>query len=260
MIDCLKNAIVYDVELYRNMFMCGMYSIATGKYRHYIIHPDSGRDDREALISMFGGLALNEDESEKSIEDKRILIGYNNRKYDDPVLFHLYNNPKIEVGKLWEWSQKLIDEKNSLLAYKEKSFNLRSIDLSEFSRIGPLPKKLKLIGCSLKHQKLQDLPIDYLSEVTTEQVEELAKYNINDLEITYKILLHEMPRLEMREILGKQYNLDLLSCSDTSIAKQFFQKRYLAKCGSSDFIKLRTYRRDLPFADLIYDYIIFKTP
>lgn len=243
MLKRLEKGLIYDIELYRNMLMVGFYSLQSQSYRHYCIYHENKIDEREALFDLVQG---------------RTLIGYNNWNYDDAVLNHLLENNYIGVEELWQWSQGLLSGGRNPYRYMDDP-HFSSYDLSELIRIGPVPKKLKLVGCNLKHHKLQDLPIDYLADVKPDEFELLKKYNENDLEITYKVYKHLEPRLEMREILSEAYKLDLYSVSDTTIVKKYINKNYQEKTGNNYHYKKRTEHGDIPFSEIVYDYIEFET-
>ena len=248
MVEKIKNAIIYDVELYRNLLMIGFYGIRTNRYLTYSVYPDLQIDERQRIVNLV---------------ESRLLIGYNNRNYDDLVLNYIFQHRDFEVEELWMFSQNVIKNKHDikLFNYKYGKF-FESYDISELIRIGPVCKNLKLVGCNLKHPKLQDLPIEYDKFVQPDEFQLMKDYNINDLNITRLVLDSQMQRLEIRETVSKHNGVDLWCESDTTICKRLFEKYYSEQTGldKREFRDLRTERGEIKFADLIYDYIQFESP
>jgi hypothetical protein len=240
----LKHGLVYDIELYRNLFMVSFYHLNNDTYSTFSIYPEGEIDQRDDLFNLVRNATL---------------VGYNNWNYDDGVLRHLLYNKGIDVAELWKWSQTLINGGRNPYRYPKEDPVFYSYDLSELVRIGPVPKKLKLVGCNLKHQKLQDLPIDFDKPVERNEFELMRDYNRNDVLITKKVLDFLKPRLDQREMLSEEYGLDLRSLSDTAIAKRYLTTEYGKLVGNWDFREGKTERRDIPFSDIIFDHIEFQT-
>src|SRR5690606_10481570 len=76
----------------------------------------------------------------------------------------------------------------------------------------------------------QDLPFRPESELTTQQIEILKNYCVNDL-ITTAIVYSELEeQLKLREDMSKTYRVDLRSKSDAQLAEAVF-KVELKKIG-----------------------------
>jgi len=244
-----KTAYTYDIEVYRNLFMICLYERITGKYVTFSYFSTLNFDDRENLFHMIKG---------------KTLIGYNSKHYDSIMLEYIRVNIFATTEDIWNFSNILIkhsrDERyrEEIRKYKyTKWFN--SWDISELVRIGAFPKTLKLIGCNLKHDKLQDLPIPFDKTVTIEDYQTLFHYNRNDVVITEKLIASLTPELEMRELLSQIHKLPLHCESNTNIAVKLLTKWYSERSGDTEFLKGRTTRGEIKFADIIFDYIHFDT-
>jgi hypothetical protein len=240
----LKNGLVYDIELYRNLFMVSFYHLNNDTYSTFAIYPDGEIDQRDDLFNLVRNATL---------------VGYNNWNYDDGVLRHLLYNKGIDVEELWKWSQTLINGGRNPYRYPKEDPVFYSYDISELVRVGKTPKKLKLVGCNLKHNKLQDLPIEFDKPVERKEFELMRDYNRNDVLITKKVLDFLKPELDMREILTKEYGVDVRSVSKTGIAKAYLTKEYAKKAKDPFFKEKRTKRGNLNMSDLFYPHIEFIT-
>ena len=99
-----------------------------------------------------------------------------------------------------------------------------TIDLIE---VAPQSASLKLYGARLHCKKLQDLPYDPHVDLTREQADEVALYNINDLTTTNDLYNKLKPQLELRHNIGKQYGINVMSKSDAQIAEAIFKEELL---------------------------------
>lgn len=136
----------------------------------------------------------------------------------------------------------------------------RSIDLMKAGNVQQ--KSLKMIGTLMKWHKLQDLPYDWEETITKEQAEVILKYNLNDVEITEKLLLLLEPQIKLRFDISELYNVYVHSESDSGIANRLLEKFYAEGTGleKKEFKSLRTHRARISFRDVVYTRNIkFKT-
>ena len=88
------------------------------------------------------------------------------------------------------------------------------------------------------------------------------KYNLNDVEITEKLLQLIEPQIRLRFEISDLYNIYVHSESDSGIANKMLEKFYAEGTGlePKDFRKLRTKRGRISFRDVVYlRNINFKT-
>lgn len=295
----LKKIRVYDVECYPNLFMVTLYSYITDKYYTLSIFPEKNIDDRNIIIKCFlapdviwcGYNNLSYDDA--MIHYLTMLCRHKDKVDEEYVLKNKLNwnkeEPYFKIGKDWynvyldlndkslpaeELTKKLNDYSQKLIKSNDgkytKKINIKSIDLLEIIRKGFNVKSLKGVAINLKHHRIQDLPIDPNENVTAEQYEVMKEYNINDVEITRKVLEKNLSIIEMRSFLTQHYNgeVDLLSESDSGICKKllttFYQKK-LKESGvkwndkRSQFRKQKTVHGDIAIKDIVYERIRFST-
>lgn len=245
--EFLTTGLVYDVELYKNCLVVTFYSMKAKSYKVFKWYKNTNE-----VLEML------------KLIDKRILAGFNNWFFDNAIIDYLKDKTNCTLLELWQFSQTLINGERNPYRYNTE---IKSFDTLEVLRAGYGVTSLKMAAVNLKHERIQDLPIPFDEEVTDEQLELLIDYNINDVEITRKIIDYLMPRLEMRELLSKNYELELHSLSDSGIGKELFNKTYIdrvkAKDNKVDIKKIkysRTERESIKLSDVISDKIIFLTP
>lgn len=255
--DCIispksKLGYVYDVETYPNFFCVSFYN---------------GRDHIQFEISS------RKNQLQEIIEfiKNKVLIGYNNSKFDDLIINYLlqeevylkrFKGEEIAKG-LFSIAGMVInyyqsgskDETIKKLKYLDKPYT--SLDLM---KIGNIQKGLKLVGVSLKWHNIQDLPFKWdIPLETEEQMDFVMSYNRNDTEMTL-LLTHKLEKeIELRVNLSKLYEVDVLSESDSGIGNILFEKMYKEKAVQKNFSDLRTHRSVVHLSDCIFDDIRFET-
>lgn len=188
-----KNLVVYDIEVYRNYFLCGMMT-PDGIITQY--------EDRASLLKALTAIKGADYE----------LCGFNSNRYDDPVMSaFLLRGSTVDA---WQQGHQIIHEDIPPWRY---DVNYPSVDLMPLL---PGRMSLKQIGVRLHHKKLQELPIQWEKELTSEEKEIIREYNKNDLHITRKLLDKIQPELDLRGELSRQYSMDVRSKGDAGIAEE----------------------------------------
>ena len=256
-IDLLKNDLWFnDIEVFKNVFLSIFYN---GKEKH-IFAIYEGCNDIDKLVEFIEG---------------KNLVTYNGHFYDDVVHNYIikehtkWNKLKIKDinMKIYNFSKKLIDSQDE---DSKSSFDFRpyknqdcfySIDIMK--SLG-LRKSLKLVAVSLKWPRIQDLPYEYDAIININDskiLNELIDYNFNDVLITEALFKHAIKDIELRYDLSVQYDMDLISDSDSGMANKMFTDIYARETHQSisDFEKKRTFRREIRLSDVIFPIIEFKT-
>lgn len=233
--------IFFDFEVYPNLTL--LVCKANGVYKEYI---------------KFNNQWIKGDIKELNILSKQYLVGYNSNNYDLLIFKAFMNNVSNE--KIKELSDTVISSKTR--QFPDKRQFPKSIDLkSVIFNLDESAKSLKLIGCDLKHPKLQELPINPDSTLNESEVQIILDYCKNDVDITEKLFWAIKDKIDIR--LNSE--LDILSSSDSGISNKMVEKWYSDITGleASEFKHLRTNRDKLYFRDAIldnqYNYLI-KSP
>lgn len=195
----VDNIVVYDLEVLPNYFLAG-FEFPDGKVYQYHI-TDYNQDQLPSLRGML-----------QYIENNGFqLAGFNSIHYDDPVLSEFLLSPTTRSAYMASWKI-IVDRAPSWTMAKEVS----SIDLMQIlpDRIG-----LKKIGVCMAHKKLQELPVDFNANLDFEMMEVVAKYNVNDLQITRKLVHEIQEELDLRSMMSDQYGVDLRSKGEATIAE-----------------------------------------
>lgn len=186
---------VFDAEVCPNKAMVGFMDLENGEISQF------QHDDGQSIAKYIKG---------------RILIGFNSKNYDNIIVTAMIKGKTPK--QIYNISFDLVEGGGSRWDYDNKIEH--DIDLIE---VAPGSASLKLYGAVLNAKKLQDLPYSPHEKHNKKMWKNVCKYNKNDLRLT-KLLYDELkPRLELREQLGKQYDIDIMSRSDAQAAEDIFQ-------------------------------------
>jgi hypothetical protein len=145
-------------------------------------------------------------------------VGFNSLKFDLIIVWLAYH---------YQDASKIKDATNDLILrnireyelkkeYKFFTYKTSHIDLIE---VAPLKGSLKLYGARLHTQTIQEQPFDINADLSDFEIEELKKFNCNQLDITEELFIFMKERLELRQAMSIGYNEDLMSKSDAQIAE-----------------------------------------
>lgn len=175
--------VIFDVEVYPNLFVV-CWKFKGDPVIVKMINPSA--QDIEGLLKLK-------------------LVGFNNRRYDNHILYARYMGYTLE--QLYHLSQKIINgAPNALFG---EAYNLSYADIYDFSSIKKGLKKFQ-IDLGIHHQEL-DIPWD--QPVPEELVPKVVEYCCNDVVSTEVVLDNRAQDLAARQILA---SLSGLSVNDTT--------------------------------------------
>lgn len=234
------RTLVMDTESYPNYWLAAFKCVETKKVFYFENSPDS-------LINL---------QLLQYVMTRFRIITFNGNKYDIPMI-------QLALQGLDAWKLKEINDDiigNGLQRYQTeqkygiKAFGINHIDLIE---VAPITASLKAYAGRLHCERMQDLPYSINTNLSLEQAINVRDYCINDLDNTELLFESLAGQIDLRELLGKEYKLDLRSKSDAQIAEAVI-KSELEKLGvdtsKPEFIPNQTFYYQVP------DFIRFKTP
>ena len=197
-----RERFVFDIEVYCNYFLIAFTSLVSGKviYFERTANHDFNRDKLQWIVNTF------------------CLVSFNGWNYDIPILSMALagkTNAQLKAAT----NEIIVNgtrPSDVLRSYKVKGIKPNHIDLIE---VAPLRASLKIYGGRLHAPRMQDLPFHPETMLSPEQMAIVRWYCVNDL--TNTAILHESlkEQLDLRESMGREYNMDLRSKSDAQIAE-----------------------------------------
>ena len=241
---------IVDIEMYPNLFLIVGKNKATKEYRIFQISPI--QDDRRQIIDWIR-------------DEVDVLVGFNIMQYDYPLIHYF-------IGKLYSKNYngreivRLLKLKSNDLIAEEKSWKniirqpLRKIvDLFKIRHYDNKAKmtSLKLLAFNLRMTNIQELPYHPDTILTIEQIKNVIKYCINDVNVTDVLYDNTKEDIILREKLGPLYQIDMTNFNDTKIGQEIFVKLIQQKLGLEKIG--RTPRSSIALSEVIFDYIQFQS-
>lgn len=217
MYAAVGNEFTNDTECYPNFWFAAFKHKKTGKIISVELSPDQPTLDRDTLGWLLSGT---------------LLVTFNGNKYDLPMMYLAMSGANNET--LYEASKALIGNRSvgieGISQYEfTKQYGVRvprhinHIDLIE---VAPLVASLKTYAGRCHCERMQDLPIKPHEALTQADAMTIRHYCVNDLDNTELLRTELTPHIELREKLGKEFELDLRSLSDAQMAELIVGREY----------------------------------
>lgn len=184
-------------------------------------------------------------------------VGFNSIKYDLLMIWLAYYNQNTNTIKSAS-NDLILNNMRDHELKKEYKFLTHVTSHVDLLEVAPLKGSLKLYGARLHTESIQEQPFDVDKELSDFEIEELKKFNCNQLDITEQLFDFMKERLDLRESLGNEYHENLMSKSDAQIAEVILVKE-VAKLNGK-----RPSRNDVEsgtvFRYSVPHYINYQTP
>jgi hypothetical protein len=187
------RVVLFDLEVYPNLF------VVCWKYR--------GADNVVKMINP------TPQQVERLIKLK--LVGFNNRRYDNHMLYGRYMG--MSNAQLFDLSQRIIAKKDRSAMFGE-AYNLSYADIYDYSSKKQSLKKFQ-VDLGLKHLEL-DIPWD--QDVPEEKIPLVVEYCCNDVESTEATFEDRIADFTARQILAELSGLTVNDTTARHTAKIIF--------------------------------------
>jgi len=247
---------IFDIEVFSNLFVATFVNSENEEDKR-IFCVGLGKNDTADLVSF--------------LDNEMRLVGYNSINYDAPMLRYIVDHKDDNYlnRSLYNLSKKLVDDNRrndkSLLSLrypKDKDYKWKSVDLMALLAFNKMGISLKQTAINLKWHKIQDLPLEPDAKVKPEELQLVIEYNLNDVLITKRLYEEIEPIRKLRDDLGKLYNVDLSSASDSAVANILLEKLYEEelKTDVRTIKDKRTPRPKVLLGECVAKFVSFKSP
>ena len=250
-----KVAFVYDVEVFKNVFHCTVYNTESNELHKY--ECSIRKNNLDEMCELF----LNSD---------AYFVGYNNIHYDNPIInyiieFFFYRKYSYEkvCTSVYNLS-KVITSRNEgdLVKWKRWKYanNFLTVDLLTMLYSKQLRVSLKSMQVTMMYKNVQEFRSDWDLPLETEKIDDMIKYNINDVMSTYELLNICEKDIKLRLAIEKEHGINCLSKDGVGIGVELLKTKYLEKTGMSwDILKdLRSPMDVISLNDVILPQINYK--
>lgn len=258
----IKNykVIVYDVEVFPNVFHCCCKDTETGELHKFEI--SERKCDLRQLVEYF---------YYDNIE--RMFCGYNNKHYDDVIINYMidlyYKLDRLSYRRI---CQSIFNLSNTIVESEEGnidkfkkwkymncfySMDLLTMQFSQKLRVG-----LKTMQVTMHYKNVQEYEGDFNKFLPKDSIDDMIAYNINDVESTTELLNRLKDQVELRLFIEKEHGIDCLSMDSVKMAETFLLEKYSEQSGiPKNVIKeMRSPMDYIPLKDVILPFIKYKNP
>ena len=272
-----KVILVYDIEVFQNIFHCAIKDTETGKITLFEI--SNRKNQLQELVEFFKefenveGSWNNSYTTDYQFNTNKIFAGYNNIHYDNPIIIYIidyYNVMKdktyIEICKsIFNLSKTILNSKEGEEGIWKKwkyqqwfeSFDILTMLYSTQLRVG-----LKEMQVTMQYPNVQEFVYDWDIPLVESKFDEMIQYNINDVESTSELLDRCKKDIELRIAIEDEYGVRVLSKDGVNIGMKIITQKYLEKTGQTwwDIKDLRSPMDKIPLKDVILPFVKYDSP
>jgi len=250
-----KIVYVYDIEVFRNVFHCTLLNTET-----------------EELIKFECSIRKNNiEEMCKFFKQDTYFVGYNNIHYDNPIInycIEYFSNSKYTYDKIclsiFNLSNIITQDKDNIDRWKRWKYanNFLTVDLLTMLYSKALRVSLKEMQVTMMYKNVQEFNQDWNKNLSTQDIDSMIEYNINDVMSTYELLKKCEKDIQLRLNIEDQYHIHCLSKDGVNIGMQILAEEYMNKTGISwDILKnMRSPADIIDLNEIILPIIKYNTP
>ena len=253
--------IVYDIEIFPNVFHCTCKDTETNKL--YFFEISNRKNQLTQLVDFF---------FYKNIGDK-IFCGYNNKHYDDVIINYLidfyYKMDTLTYDKicksLFNLSHTIVtSEEGDTSKFKRWKYAkyFYSMDLLTMLFSSKLRVGLKEMQVTMHYKNVEEYSGKFDDILKDSEIDNMIQYNINDVESTTELLNRLSDDVQLRLFIEKEYGIDALSMDSVKFGETILLKKYCEETKLSEqYVKtLRSPMDYIPLKDVILPFISYKNP
>lgn len=253
--------IVYDIEIFPNVFHCTCKDTETNKL--YFFEISNRKNQLTELVDFFFF---------KSTGDK-MFCGYNNKHYDDVIINYLidfyYKMDSLSYLKicnsLFNLSSTIVtSEEGDTSKFKRWKYAkyFYSMDLLTMLFSSKLRVGLKEMQVTMHYKNVEEYSGNFSQFLPDSEIDNMIEYNINDVESTTELLNRLKDDVQLRLFIEKEYGIDALSMDSVKFGETLLLKKYCEETRLSEqYVKtLRSPMDYIPLKDVILPFISYKNP
>lgn len=255
-----KRIIVYDIEVFPNVFHCTCKDTETNQL--YFFEISNRKNQLTELVDFF--YYNNTD---------KIFCGYNNKHYDDIIINYIIDYYyKLQQLYYLKVCNSIYNLSNTIVTVGDGDISkfkkwkyanyFYSMDLLTMLFSSKLRVGLKTMQVTMHYQNVQEYDGDFNQFLKDSCIEDMKQYNINDVESTTVLLYKLEEDIKLRLFIQEEYGIDCLSMDKTKIGEKILEKKYCDAVNiTSQQLKNMSSPADyVALKDVILPFIKYKNP
>lgn len=255
-----KTVVVYDIEIFPNCFHCCCKDTQSNEYKKFEI--SERKNQLFELVEFF-----------KSSCKTVLFCGYNNHHYDDVIINYIIDMyEKLKYRTYLETCTSLFNLSNYIVNLEEGADNkakrwkyanyFQSMDILTMLFSSKMRVGLKEMQVTMRYHNVQEYEGDFNKPLHVSQIDDMIKYNINDVDSTTELLNKLSKDVELRLFIQEEYEIDCLSMDKTKIGEKILEKKYCDATNMTvyDLKGMSSPMDYIPLKDVILPFIKYKNP
>lgn len=202
-----KKLVTCDIECLQNYLLVMFRKLSTGELLYFEKFNESELNVKNIL----------------HILNNYTVITFNGLKYD--MLIIEAATAGLSNSAIYKVSQMIIEENlQPWQVRKQVGIATLQVDHIDLMNVAPLQASLKMYAGRLHVKEMMDMPIHHSELIKEQQLESIRYYCSLDLIDTEELYLALEGEVELRNVMTKEYEVDLRSKSDAQIAEAVIKR------------------------------------
>ena len=272
-----KPVLVYDIEVFQNIFHCTVKNTETNEL--FLFEISERKNQLSELVKFFKHFdnqvgSWNQSYTiDYQFDTDVIFAGYNNIHYDNPIINYIidyyvvmkYKGYRDICRSIFNLSKVITtSSEDDIRAWSKwkymicfDSFDILTMLYSNKLRVG-----LKEIQVTMQYKNVQEFVADWQADLPENQIDSMIEYNINDVNSTEELLNRCKKDVDLRLAIEDEYGVRVLSKDGVNIGMKILTQKYLEKTGQTwyDIKDLRSPMDVIPLNKVILPFIKYDSP
>ena len=213
--------IVYDIEVLPNLFTLTAYDVKTGIIPVFEVSPR--KNNYHVMVDWLEMLK----------RKGYVMVGFNNYHYDYPVLHSILNvsDDKNVIHTAWRKSNAVIESARAGDRFAhtiwDRDMYIPQLDLFKVHHFDNKAKmvSLKRLEFNMRRPVVLEWDGDFTKPIEVERIDDLIRYNTEDVLATVEFLRHSEEAVSFRESLIPEFGIEVLNYNDTKIGEKLIQRK-----------------------------------
>lgn len=213
--------VVYDIEVLPNLFTLTAYDVQTGLLSVFEVSP---RHNQYHVMTDWLHMLKRKN---------YVMVGFNNYHYDYPVLHSILNvsDDKNVIHTAWRKSNAVIDSARAGDRFAhtiwDRDMYIPQLDLFKVHHFDNKAKmvSLKRLEFNMRRPVVLEWDGDFTKPIEVGRIDDLIRYNTEDVLATVEFLRHSEEAVSFRESLIPDFGIEVLNYNDTKIGEKLIQRK-----------------------------------
>lgn len=251
-----KNVVVYDIEVFPNVFHCACRNTETGELR--LFEYSVRKNQIKEMVEFF-------------LRKDLLFAGYNNHHYDDVVINYIidfatrFDTFPYQRGttSIFCLSQAIVTaEEGDISKFKKWKYAhfFESMDILTMMFSSKLRVGLKEMQLTMHYHNVLEYAEGFDKYLKESEIDEMIEYNINDVDSTAQLLEQKKGDIELRKWIEEEYGINAYSMDSVKFGETLLANKICEQMGISynTLKEMRSPMDYIPLKDVILPIISYK--